>query len=122
MNTEPPFIDDLPESSAKFDTEAAEYFGRKAGATLLIALGIGLAAAALVHAFRPQRPRQRVARLIEDMEDSFRKASAPAVHRVGAMASDGAHALGDRFSRSEAQFEKFMRGAARRLRQLTSAF
>ena len=118
MNTETLF----PESSnpsAEFDIETAEYFRRKAGTTFLIALGVGLAAAALVHAFRPaHRPRQRVARLIEEMEDSLRDLSAPAMHRVGALASDGAHALGERFGRSEAQVEKFLRGAARRLRRL----
>jgi hypothetical protein len=40
------------------------------------------------------------------------------LNRVGALASDGAHAVGDRVHRGEAHVEKFIRDAARRLRRL----
>jgi hypothetical protein len=123
MNNEPPFNDDLMEHTAEFDTETLDQLRRAAGVTLLIALGVGLATAALMHAFRPaMTPRRRMARLVGDMEDSLREISAPTMHKVGAMATDGAHALGQRFSHGEAKVEKFLRGAAKRLHRMTSAF
>lgn len=121
MNNEPSFNNDFPEGGADFAAETSEQFRRHAGTAFLIALGLGVATAALVHAFRPApRPRQRMVRMLGEMEDSLREMSAPAMHRVGSMASDGAHALGEHLGRSEAQLEKFLRGATRQLRRLTS--
>lgn len=123
MNSESPFNDDLIERTAEFDAETVEQLRRAAGSTLLIALGVGLATAALMRAFRPApSPRQRMARLVEDMEDSLREIGAPAMHKVGSMATDGAHALTERMGRGEAQVEKFLRGAARRFRRMASSF
>jgi hypothetical protein len=123
MNSEPPFTDDLMERTAEFDAATADQLRRAAGVTLLIALGVGLATAALMHAFRPAPgPRQRMARLMEDMEDSLREVSAPTMRKVGSMATDSAHALTSRMGRGEAQVEKFLRGAARRFRRMASSF
>lgn len=123
MNSETPFTNDFTDRSSEFDAEAAEHLRRTAGVSLLAAIGVGIVAAVLIHAFRPApSPRQRMARLLEDMEDSLRDVSAPAMHKVGSMATDGAHALGQRLSRGEAQVEKLLRGAARQVRRMTSAF
>jgi len=92
-----------------------------AGTRLLIAIGVGLAVGALVHALQPApKPQQKLKRLLEDMEDSLREISAPALNKVGGLASDGAHAMTEKLHRGEAQVEKFLRSATRRFRELIS--
>ena len=114
-------INDLYHPDAEFQPSMGENVSRGNGANILIVIGIGLAVGALVHVLRPApKPQQRLARLLEDMEETLRGVSAPALHRVGELASDGAHAVGERVHHSEAQVEKFIRAAARRLRRLVS--
>ena len=121
INTTTP-IDELYHPDAEYQEFRAprnEIPGRGSGINVLIALGIGLALGALVHALRPApKPQQRLARLLEGMEESLREISAPALNKVGALASDSAHKVGDRLHGGEAQVEKFIRSAARRLRRL----
>lgn len=123
INTTTP-INELYHPDAEYQEYQApmnESVRRGAGTNLLVALGVGLAVGALVHALRPApKPQQRVARLLEDMEESLREMSAPALSKVGELASDSVHVVGDRLHRSEAQVEKFIRLAARRLRRLVS--
>lgn len=109
-------MNDIPQDHSEFSDSRTSL---NPGTGLFVALGIGLAIGAIVHAFRPApKPQQRFARMIEDLEDSLRDVSAPALNKVGSLAADGAHRLGDRLHRSEAQVDKFLRDAARRLRRL----
>jgi hypothetical protein len=117
INTPIP-TDDLYHPDAEYQPPLSESARRGTGTNILIAIGIGLAVGAVVHALRPApKPQHRLARLLEDMEETLREVSAPALNRVGALASDGAQAVGARVHRGEAQVEKFIRDAARRLRR-----
>ncbi len=106
-------------SNSEFGTRAEPPVSLNPGTSLLIALGAGLLIGAIIHTLRPApKPQQRLARLLADMEDRLREVSAPALHKVGNLAMNGAEALGSRVDRGEAQVEKLIRNAARRLRQL----
>jgi ElaB/YqjD/DUF883 family membrane-anchored ribosome-binding protein len=114
-------MNEFSNSETEYGAQAERCARLNPGTSLLVALGVGLAVGVLVHALRPApKPQQRLARLLQDMEESLREVSAPALDRVGSLAADGAHVLGDRLHRSEAQVEKFLRTAANRLRRLTS--
>ena len=112
-------MNDPIHSDSEFATESDSAFLTNAGTSMLVALGIGLIAGALIHFLRPApKPRQRLARMIEDMEDRLRDAAKPAMSKAGDMAMDGAEALTNRLHRGEAQVEKMLRDATRRLRRL----
>lgn len=114
-------MNETPDSESEFSAQAEPCARFNPGTGLLVALGVGLAIGAVVHALRPApRPQQRLARMVEDLEDSLREMSAPALNKVGDLAADGAHVLSNRLHRGEAQVEKFLRQATRRLRRLAS--
>ncbi len=106
------------QSDSEFTVENDPSIFKNAGTSMLVALGIGLVAGALIHFLRPApKPRQRLARMIEDMEDRLRDVAKPAMNKASDLAMDGAEAFTDRLHRGEAQMEKMLRGATRRLRR-----
>jgi ElaB/YqjD/DUF883 family membrane-anchored ribosome-binding protein len=112
-------MNDPIHSNSEFTSEAESAVRMNPGSSLLVALGIGLIAGALIHFLRPApTPQQRLARLVEDIEDRLRDVAKPALNKASDMAMDGAEALSGRLHRGEAQVEKLLRGATRRLRQL----
>ena len=114
-------MNDFSDSESDYQTPAEQCARRNPGASLLVILGVGLIVGAIVHALRPNpRPQQRIARLLEDIEDSLREASAPTLKKAGTLAASGANAVGDRLHRGEAQVEKLLRTATRQLRRWTS--
>jgi len=114
-------MNEFSHSDMEYGNPVAKSARPNAGTNLLIALGVGLIVAALVQALRPApKPQQRLARLLEDMEENLREVSAPALNRVGSFATEGAEALTGSLHRGEAQVEKFLRNAAKRLRRFGS--
>lgn len=108
-----------PESEFEMPAQTRENFPMKAGTGLLVALGVGLAVGALIHALRPApKPHQRLAKMIEDMEGNLREMSAPALNKVGTMAASGAQRLGKELHRGEAQMDRLLRDVSKRLRRM----
>ncbi len=98
-------------------SEVEQYVRRNPGPSLLLAVGVGLAAAVLIRALRPEpKPQQRLAALVADLEERLRDIGEPALRKAGAYAANGAHAVGDGVHRGEAHLERFLRQAGRRLR------
>lgn len=88
---------------------------------ILIAVGVGFAAAALIRALRPEpEPATRLSRLLEDIQDRLRETS-PAIRRTGARAAtEAAHAIRDGVHEGEVRVERILNQAGKRLRSLFS--
>ena len=96
-----------------------QYVRRNPGASLLIAVGAGLAMALLVRALRPEpTPQRRLKNLIDDLEDRLRDAATPMLRRASGLASNGAEALRDGAQDGEVWGERLLRDATRRVRKL----
>lgn len=114
---------DEPRTTASADccAEVDECVRRNPGTALLIAVGTGLAIGLLVRALRPEpSPRDRVAQMLEDLEDRLRGAADPAIRKAGLFASEGANALQDGLHSSEARLERLVRDTRRKLHRLFS--
>lgn len=94
-----------------------QYVRRNPTGSILWALGLGLAVGVLVRGLRREpEPQDRLAKLLEDLEDRFRETSTPALRKAAELVSDSAHVLGDGLHRGEAHVERIFRRAARRVR------
>ncbi len=120
MTTEQnPSLQRQVDAAAKY-CERAEHEARlHGGLQLLAALGIALAAGAIFYALRPEPPpRERLARLVADMEKRLLGAGRPALRKAHEIASGSAHAVADGMQSSEARVEHFLRDAGRRVRAI----
>ena len=105
-----------PETFMQRRIEETPSFRLSAGTNLLLLLGAGLVAGLLIRAFRPEpTPQRRLVRMIEDLEDRIHDMSAPVIRKATSLASDSAQALSDGIHRGEADIQKAVRGAGRRL-------
>ena len=108
-------------AAAEYYTEADQCVRRNPGSALLVAIGAGLVIALLVRALRPEpTPRSRLADLLEDLECRLRDSAEPAFRKANALASDGTKALHEGINRGEANLDRFIRDASRRVRQFLS--
>ncbi|MEO6789147.1 MAG: hypothetical protein ABI318_23740 [Chthoniobacteraceae bacterium] len=99
--------------------EVDERIRRNPGTAMLIAVGAGLAIGLLVRALRPApTPQHRVARMLEDIQRRVRDVAGPALHRAGALASEGAEAVSDGLHTGGARLGRFVRDGGKKLRHL----
>ena len=116
---EPSIEQPIANSAAECCADMDQCVRRNPGATLLIAVGTGLAIAMLVRALRPEpTPRRRLMNLIADLEDRLRDAATPMLRKASGLASDGAEALRDGAHDGEAWAGRLLRDAIRRVRKL----
>ncbi len=88
---------------------------------LLCAIGTGIAIGLIVRALRPAPSRtERLAHLIEDLEDRLRETARPALRKASAYAAGSADVLRDGLHTGEALLERGWRDAARGVRRLFS--
>ena len=84
---------------------------------ILVAVGVGVGITLLVRALRPEpTPRDRVERILEDIQDRLRGTTGPLLRKARALASDGLEAAHG----GEAQIEGFVSDVSRRVRRLFS--
>ncbi len=107
----------IPESSqpaAECCAEMDQYVRRNPTAAIASAVGAGLAIGLLIRAMRPEpTARDRVARIFDELECRLRDAAAPALSKVGALASDG-------LQQGEARLDRLVRDGRHRIRNLFS--
>lgn len=102
-------------TAAECCAEIEQYARRNPAAAILVALGTGLALGLLVRGLRPEAtPRNRLARLLGDLEGRLRDARGPALRQAGALASDGLAAV----QNGEARIERLFGDTTRRVRRL----
>jgi hypothetical protein len=106
---------------------ATEYLAREIPARsqpmirLLIGLGIGIAAGALIRALRPApRGRQRLVSLFQDLEDGIERVTAPVLRKASTFAAENVHSLADGAEKGGALFGKSLQGVSRRWHQFLS--
>lgn len=108
-------LNEAGQSATECCAEMDQCVRRNPGTAILIAVGTGLVLGLLVRALRPEpTPQYRVARLIEDLEDRLRDATAPVLRKASALASDGLDAA----HTGEAKLERLFGDATRRVRRL----
>jgi len=109
-----PSVERQVDAAAKYCEKADHEARLHGGLQFLAALGVGLAAGALFYALRPEpKPRERLARLVVDIERRLLGMSRPALRKAQALATDGIQS-------GEARVEHFLRDAGRRVRGLWS--
>ena len=114
-------VEEPAAAAAEYNVEAEKCVSRNPATAILAAIGGGLLIALLVRALLPTpSPRQRLAGLLEDLEDRLRDAAEPAFRKANALAGDGTKAVNNGLHRGEAQLDRFVRDARRRVRQLIS--
>lgn len=105
-----------PETYMQRRIEEPSSFRPSTGTNLLLLLGVGLVTGLIIRALRPEpTPQRRLVRMMEDLEDRLHDMSAPVVRKASSLASDGAQALSDGIHRGEADLQKVVRNASRRL-------
>lgn len=117
-----------PNTEEHNDTAAAccagvnEFVRNSPGTALMIAALAGIAIGlAVVRSCKPEpTPRDRAARLLDDLECLIKNAAAPAVRKAGELASEGADALHERLQTGEARLERLLRDFTGRLRKILS--
>lgn len=88
---------------------------RNPGTALMIAVGAGLAIGMLVRAMRPEpTPQDRLARILEDVEDRLREVTGPVIRRASSLANDGLEAA----HHTGAHAESILSDAVRRVRRM----
>ena len=113
-----PITEPVPNAAAKCCQEVEQRIRQNPGTTLLIAIGTGLAIGLLVRALRPERTAHyRVARMIEDIQQRMRDATAPALHKARELASEGAEAVRDGWHAGEARVGSLVRAGRNRLKR-----
>ena len=106
------------EAAAECCAEVDQCVRRNPGSALLFTLGAGLLIGLLIRALRPApSPKARVAQLLEDLEWRLRDAAEPTLRKANAFASDGASAVHDGLNRGEAQLDRLLRDARKRIRK-----
>ncbi|MEO6740641.1 MAG: hypothetical protein ABIP20_10330 [Chthoniobacteraceae bacterium] len=116
-----PITEPVPNAAAKCCQDVEQRIRQNPGTTLLIAIGTGLAIGLLVRALRPERtPQYRVARMLEDIQQRMRDATAPALHKAGELASEGAEAVRDGWHNGEARLGSLVREGRNRLTRFFS--
>ncbi len=116
-----PITEPVPNAAAKCCQDVEQRIRQNPGTTLLIAVGTGLAIGLLVRALRPERTAQyRVARMLEDFQDRMREATAPALHKAGELASDGAEAVRDGWDAGKTRLGSLVREGRNRLTRFFS--
>jgi ElaB/YqjD/DUF883 family membrane-anchored ribosome-binding protein len=97
--------------------EMDECVRRNPASSVLIALGVGLLIGAAIRSLQPQRPENRVAAMLSDIQDRLHQLSKP-VYRGAARAAEGSSDLVregvDRLS--DMHLDRKLRGWSRRLR------
>ena len=88
MNTSSRPITDY---TSKFDRLARQYPAR----SLLVAIGVGLAAGLLVRTLRPHTPESRAARLLTDIRDRLHSIAAPVQRQAEHLMESGTGAVKD---------------------------
>jgi ElaB/YqjD/DUF883 family membrane-anchored ribosome-binding protein len=112
---EPIIVDSATSAAAECCGEVDQIVRRNPGASLLVAIGAGLAIGLLVGALRPApTPRRRLAELLEDFEGRLRSAAEPAMRKAGSLTAEGVSVLHD----GGAGIERMVRGARKRFRNL----
>ena len=85
---------------------------------LLCAIGTGVAIGLIVRALRPAPSRtERLAHLLEDLEDRLRENARPALRKASAYAAGSADALRDGLHTGDALLERCWRDAVRGVRR-----
>ncbi len=79
----------VTECTTKFNRLARENPTR----SLLIAIGVGLAAGLLVRTLRPHTPESRAARLLTDIRDRLQTIAAPVQRHAGHLFESGSNAV-----------------------------
>ena len=119
MTSDP--IAERQEVAAEYCAKVDQQAHLQSGMRFLAAIGIGLAAGVAFYALRPTpNSRQRLGRLVADMEKRLLHMSKPALRKAGDMASQGSGALVDGMHDGEARVEHFLRDAGRRVRAIWS--
>ena len=114
-----PITETITETAAECCTAIDQRIRNNPGTTMLIAVGAGLAIALIVRALRPEpTARQRLAQMLDDLQHRVREAAAPALHKAGELASEGAEAVRDGWHSGEAGVGRLFRAGTGRLRQL----
>ena len=88
-------------------------------AAVLIALGIGLLIGAAIRALQPQKPRNRVAEMLGDIQDQLQQLSKPVYKRAAQAAETGTDFVRGGVDRlSDLHVERKLRSWSKRLRNL----
>ncbi len=117
-----PIIEPPIESSATdCCSDVEQYVRRNPTSTILIAAAIGLGIAVLARALRPEpTPRDRAARLLEDLEERIRDAVSPVFRQASSLASNGAGAVQHGVHSGEAKVERLIRDTRKQIRKFLS--
>ena len=117
-NSEQPSNPDKPAEDG-YCAEMNRCARRNPAATLLAAIGTGLAIGLLVRGLRPTRsPRARMIDFIDDLHERLHDATSPVLRKASAMAGDGADLLRERAHDGEAWVGRFVKDARCRLRKM----
>ena len=116
---EPNFQEPNANAATESCAEVEQCVRRNPIAAIVFAIGAGLLLAMLARALRPEpTPRERAARILEDLEARVREATRPVLRRAGSLACDGADALNENVRAGEASFDRLVRDGTQRLRKL----
>lgn len=116
-NNEPPESAD-PADEEGCGAELNRRVRRNPAATLLIAVGAGLAIGLLVRGLRPTTPRHRMMHFFDDLHGRLNDAAAPVVRRAATIAGEGAEMLRERARDGEAWAVRAIKNARSRLHKM----
>lgn len=117
---QPPEPAEPPDATAEdgYCAEMSQCVRRNPAATLLVAIGAGLAIGLLVRGLRPTpSPQRRMMNFIDDLHGRLNDVATPVVRRAATMAGEGAELLRERAHDGEAWLGRFIKDARRRLRK-----
>lgn len=82
------------DACTKSATQAKDYVRQHPTSSLLVAIGLSVAAVLVVRALTPPPPRNRAVRLLEDIQQRLADLTETSYDRASSLASDGAGVLG----------------------------
>jgi ElaB/YqjD/DUF883 family membrane-anchored ribosome-binding protein len=129
MNVNDPVSSPSGYGSTDYETTSSDYGGtsymeeidecvrRNPASSVLIALGVGLLIGAAIRALQPQRPENRVAAMLGDIQDRLRQLSKPMYRQAARAAESSGDLVREGVDRlNDLHIDRRLKGWSRRLR------